>query len=180
MNQPSDWWGPASQDSRDLNHVHGHAHYAPWVNGHDAAHLQAKMVPTNLIWSESALWFLSSRAARFQEPLLCPWARPCGHRGQITAMLHIYRTRRFQRTWFAVNPSVVTESRHPQSLGRTNGQRAFHSSNFFPRKRLGTIKMCPQVQRQLVNTMIWNSAVLLITQRWFSVCAQPMRDDVTM
>ena len=36
---------------------------------------------------------------RFQECLLCPW----GPDWQMTRMLHIYRPRRFQRTWFGVN-----------------------------------------------------------------------------
>ena len=31
-----------------------------WVNDHDSAHTQTKMVPMNLSWSESAQWLLSS------------------------------------------------------------------------------------------------------------------------
>ena len=64
-----------------------------------------------------ALW------TRFQECLLHPW----GPDGQMTMMLHIYRPRRFQRTWFGVNraqwlqssgvckipEALVTDSRSP-------------------------------------------------------------------
>ena len=42
-------------------------------------------------------------SARFQEPLSCPWACPICPQGQITMMMHIYRPRRFQWTWFWVN-----------------------------------------------------------------------------
>ena len=42
-------------------------------------------------------------SARFQEPSLRPWVCPLCPHGQITITLHIYRPRRFQRTWFGVN-----------------------------------------------------------------------------
>ena len=32
---------------------------ARWANDHDVAHLQAKTIPMNLIWSESAQWLWS-------------------------------------------------------------------------------------------------------------------------
>ena len=35
-----------------------------WANGHDVAHLQAKTVPINLIWSESVQWLLSYGARK--------------------------------------------------------------------------------------------------------------------
>ena len=59
-----------------------------------------KMVPMNQ--SESGgCWDLAS--ARFQEPLLYPWACPYGPDGQMTTTLHIYMPEWFQGTWFGVN-----------------------------------------------------------------------------
>ena len=74
-----------------------------WANDHDVAHLQAKRAQKNLVWSESTHWLLSSGIRKFQGPLSCPWACPlCSHR-PMAIMLHIYRTRQFQCTWYGVN-----------------------------------------------------------------------------
>ena len=42
----------------------------PWKNDLNVAHLQAKAVPMNFIWSESALWLLSSSVRKILEALL--------------------------------------------------------------------------------------------------------------
>ena len=44
-----------------------------------------------------------SASARFQEPLSCPWAPTLCPHWQMTMMLHIYRSRRFQWPWFGMN-----------------------------------------------------------------------------
>ena len=54
----------------------------PWANDQDVAYLQAKMVPENLIWSESTQWLLSSGVRNIPGafimpmgmPILPPWA----------------------------------------------------------------------------------------------------------
>ena len=44
----------------------------PWANNHDVAHLQAKTVPVNLIWSELAQWFWSSGVHKIPGALIMP------------------------------------------------------------------------------------------------------------
>ena len=65
------------------------------ANDHEAAHLQAKMVPINLIWRNSTQWLLSSSICKVPRVLIMPMGMPM--------MLHIYRSRQFQRTLFGVN-----------------------------------------------------------------------------
>ena len=72
--------------------THGHAHYAPM------GRWPGRCTSTG---QGGGCWVLAS--ARLQGPLSCPWACPLCPHGQITIMLHIYRPRRFQRTWFGVN-----------------------------------------------------------------------------
>ena len=43
-----------------------------WANNQDVAHLQAKIVPKNLIWSESAQWLLSSGICKIPRTFTMP------------------------------------------------------------------------------------------------------------
>ena len=103
----------------------------------------------------SGCWVLAW--SRFQRPLLCPWACPLCPDGQMTMILHIYRPRRFQWTWFGVNrPSgccVIAFASFGRTNGRmdgwtnerTNGWRAFHSPLFsFGKARV-------QLRKKLTN-----------------------------
>ena len=74
-----------------------------WANDQDAAHLQTKTVPKNLIWSESAQWLQSSSVCKIPGALIMPMGTPNMPPRQITMMMHIYRPRQFQLTWFWVN-----------------------------------------------------------------------------
>ena len=47
-----------------------------WANDHDVAHLQAKTVPMNLIWSESSQWLLSSSVPKIPKALITPIGTP--------------------------------------------------------------------------------------------------------
>ena len=57
----------------------------PWAHDHAVAYLQAKTVPMNLIWSESAQWLLSSGVQDSRSPyhvpgmaIMPPWANDHG------------------------------------------------------------------------------------------------------
>ena len=113
-----------------------------WANYHGVAHLRAKAVSMNLIWSESAQWLLSSRAARFQGPLLCPCAHPCGV-NKLPWCCTSTGQDGFQWNWFGENPPVVTELRHPQSLERTDGGHSIVPIFSF-RKGVGQWKFVPE------------------------------------
>ena len=101
----------------------------------------------------SGCWVPAS--ARFQEPLSCPWECPLCPYGQMTKMLHIYRPRQFQWTWFGMNrPSGywVTASAKfgpdERPEGRTNGRRAVP---LFFSERVGD-KMGPHVPKGTAMT----------------------------
>ena len=47
-----------------------------WANDHDVAHLQAKTVPMNLIWSESSQWLLSSSVPKIPKAFITPIGTP--------------------------------------------------------------------------------------------------------
>ena len=47
-----------------------------WADDHDIAHLQAKTVPINLIWSESAQWLLSCGIRKIPGVLNTPMGMP--------------------------------------------------------------------------------------------------------
>ena len=55
-----------------------------WANDHDIAHIQAKTVPMNLIWSESAQWLRHSSICKIPGaltmPIMLPWR--CTSTGQ--------------------------------------------------------------------------------------------------
>ena len=80
-----------------------HAHYVPWANYYGVAHLQTKTVPMNLIWNESAQWLRSSGVHKIPGALITPMGMPIMPPWANDMMLHIYRPRRFQWTWFGVN-----------------------------------------------------------------------------
>ena len=71
-----EWIGPMvaefqrPQDPRSPYQGHGDAHYVPWANNHDVAHLQAQTIKKNLIWSESVQWFRSSGVRKIPEALI--------------------------------------------------------------------------------------------------------------
>ena len=44
--------------------------------GKDVAHVQAEMIPINLIWSELALWLLSSGICKIPGALNMPMGKP--------------------------------------------------------------------------------------------------------
>ena len=50
--------------------------YPSWANDHDVAHLHAKTVPKNLIWSASAKWLLSSSVRKIPGALIPPMGTP--------------------------------------------------------------------------------------------------------
>ena len=96
----------------------------PWAKDHDVAHLQAKTVPMNSIWSKMrrAKDCGISASAEFQEPSSRPWARQlCPHR-QMTIPLPMYRPRRFRWTWFGLNRprgcGVPASSKFQEPLSR--------------------------------------------------------------
>ena len=87
------------QDSWSRHHAHGHAHYDNEVNRPSGCGVPA--------------------SAQFQEPLSSPWARPLCPHGQN---VHMYRTKRFQWTWFGVNQPngcrIPTSARFLEPLSR--------------------------------------------------------------
>ena len=50
--------------------------WAGWANDHDVAYSQAKTIPMNLIWNESAWWFLSSGIHKVPRALITPMCTP--------------------------------------------------------------------------------------------------------
>ena len=115
--------------------------------------------PKNLIWCESAQWLLSFGVRKIPGALIIPMM-PRGmpiiyiyidiYR-QMTKMLHIYRPRQFQWTWFGVNrPSgyLVMASANFGLDERTDGRTDERTDGkhsivplFFPSERPGD-KMC--------------------------------------
>ena len=73
-------------------------------------------------WSQRSLFGVNQpsgcwgpASTKFQEPSSCPWACPLYPHGQMTMILHTYRQRQFQWTWFRVNQPVVADFRRPQN-----------------------------------------------------------------
>ena len=66
-------WVPAStRFQKPLSCPKGIHIMSPWANEHDAAHLQGKIFPMNLIWCESAEWLPSSCIRKIQGVLIMP------------------------------------------------------------------------------------------------------------
>ena len=64
------------QDSRGFIMPMGMPIMPPWANDHDVAHLQAKTVPKNLIWSELAKWLLSCGIRKIPRAFIMPMGMP--------------------------------------------------------------------------------------------------------
>ena len=94
----------------------GHAYVAlimlmdKWPNDHDIAHPQAKRVPVNFIWSESAQWLLGFGVCKIPEAyvhaLLGKWPLHCTSTGQDGS-----KSNELDLEW--IRPAG-TELRHPQ------------------------------------------------------------------
>ena len=65
-----------------------------WANDYAIAHLQAKTVPMNLIWSESAQWLWGSGVCK----ILGAFITPITPIRQMIMTLHTYRLRQFRCT----------------------------------------------------------------------------------
>ena len=116
-----------------------------WANGHNVAHVQAKMFPMSLIWGQSAQWLLNSSICKnpgalamdMGLPILVWWAN-----NQNIAHL---QAKAFQWTWFGVNrPSACWVFCKFGLNGEMNGQladgqRQFHSPQCFFLRRQVTI-----------------------------------------
>ena len=102
---------------------------APWANDHDVAHLQAKTVPMNLTWSESAQCLSSSVIRNIPEALITDSRSPyCTHGHTNVApmgKLPWYCTSTGQNGFNEPDleriVQVVTDLWHAQSLGQMNG-----------------------------------------------------------
>ena len=94
-----------------------------WATDLDVANLQAKTVPKNFIWSESAQWLLSSSVSKDSRS---PYhAHGHVHMPIMTITLHMYKPIRFQWTWSGVNQPTgywVMASAKFGTDERTNGQ----------------------------------------------------------
>ena len=93
-----EWIGPVvadlphTQNSRSPYHTHGEAYYAPMGKWLWRCTCTSQDGSKTFIWNELAQWLLSSGVGkipetlisyyRFQEPLLHPWACPCGPMGK--------------------------------------------------------------------------------------------------
>ena len=87
--------------------------FCTWDNCHPVIASRNKMVPKHLIWSESAQWLLSSgMICKIPRAFIMPMGMPIWANDHDVAHLQ-------------------------DKNKRTNGQRAFHSSPFFPSKRGG-------------------------------------------
>ena len=148
VNRPSGCWVPASARFQEpLSHPWARPIMPPWANNHDVAHLQAKTVPKNLIWSESAQWLLSSGVHKNPEALITDSRSPhYAHGHTHMAPMGKWPWRCTSRGWGSshelnlelIGP-VIAEWWLGRTGGRTNGWRPFHSPIFFLQKGRGTM-----------------------------------------
>ena len=106
-----------------------------WANDHAIAHQQAKTVPMNLIWSESAQWLWSSGVRRIPGGLLMPIIDGLAHYAPMGKWpWHCTPTGldgSNELDLECIDP-VVAELWHPQILaGRTDGEHSIVHPFFF-------------------------------------------------
>ena len=113
------WWIPASASFQE-SLLCPWARRCGWISKwHDDAHLQAKTVPMNLIWSESATCLPSSSVRTMN--LIWSESAPCLPSSSVRKVpgmfimcghTQIHRPRQSQWTWFGVNlPGVLVSTR---------------------------------------------------------------------
>ena len=116
VNQPSGCWGLASTKFQEPSScpwacpLYPHGQITMILHTYRQRQFQWTWFRVN---QPSGCWGLAS--TKFQEPSSCPWACPLYPHGQMTMILHTYRQRQFQWTWFRVNQPVVAEFRRPQN-----------------------------------------------------------------
>ena len=130
----------------------------PWVNGHDIAHLQAKTIPMNLIWSKTAPWVLCSGVNKISGAIITPMGMPImptlandhgiAHQQAKTVPMNLIWSELAQwlpsysihKVWDGGMDEQMDGWMDGWTDRQTNGRRAFHSLPFFLWKGWGTKK----------------------------------------
>ena len=139
----AEFQGP--QDSCSPYQAMGTPIMPPWTNNHGVAHLQARTVPKNLIWSESAQWLLSSGVRKISKTLITDSKSPYYAHGHAhVAPMGKWLWRRTSICWGSSNEldlewisPVVAELWGGRTGGRAGGRRPFHRPLFSPSERVG-------------------------------------------
>ena len=154
-----------------------------WLaNDQDVAHLQAKTLPKNLIWDESAQWLLSSGVRKIPGDLIMPMSMPIWANDQDVAHLQT-KTVPMILIWSELAQWLLSYGVRKVWAGRTDERTDGEHSIvplFFPSERAGDKNWYGQCFRAIRQQAItWTSVdedlslSLSLSFRWYGITRWP-------